>query len=259
MDTKQLLENCSKAVSLIGEACKVVVLLTLSIFAVIAVLKPAIAKEKLKDAGLAVKEVNLFGVKLAANDAFDAAEAIADAKTTLENYKATLGVTSNQASASIDEALNKLTTATTVLAGQSSKVAAVLKDAGAVLPPLPDDGWVYIGRLADSGTFTPGPRVDPGKTRIQGQRVTALHLRSEAPVVRNGDDCASTRLEDIHPPTSRDLQALQVLLTPNPTTSLDVLATARCPSIGGGQWVYAKVKIHPADVRFTKFENLLNR
>ena len=120
MDTKQLLENCSKAVSLIGEACKVVVLLTLSIFTVIAVLKPAIAKEKLKDAGLAVKEVNLFGVKLAANDAFDAAEAIADAKTTLENYKATLGVTSNQANASIDEALNKLTTATTVLAGQSS-------------------------------------------------------------------------------------------------------------------------------------------
>ncbi|MBL8380589.1 MAG: hypothetical protein JNM79_22160 [Burkholderiales bacterium] len=124
---------------------------------------------------------------------------------------------------------------------------------------LPSDGWVYVGYLKESGGFTAGPRVDPKRTKIEGQRVTALRLRSAAPVVQNGDDCTSTKLEDVQPPTKRDREALNLLLAPNPTTPFEIVDTARCPSRSGGQWVYAKVKIQPSNVRFAKLESLQKR
>jgi hypothetical protein len=259
MEVKQLLENCSKVVSILTDACKLAVLVALSVFAVASIVRPAWAKERLKDAGLSVKEINVFGVKLVANDAFDAANALAETKVALESYRSNLGPAAAGATHPITNALSNLDKVAAVLSNQSAKVNDVLKEAGEAPRPIPQSGWLYVGRISEGGAFTPGPRIDAAGTKVDGKRVIKVQLKAEAPVMQNGDDCVRKKLEDIHPPTQQDLDALQLLLAPNPTTSLDVSDTVSCPSIGNGQWLYAKVKITPADVKFVKFASLLHR
>ena len=145
------------------------------------------------------------------------------------------------------------------LAKQNATLTDVQEKAGVVVPPIPDTGWLYVGRLAEDKRFAPGPSISPSETRLDGERVVGLQIRTDTPVTENGDECIRKKLEDIHPPTAEQLQSVQVLLSPSPKHLLDVVATATCPSIGNGKWVYAKVRISKEDVKFAKFDTLIRR
>jgi hypothetical protein len=259
MDVKQTLESAGKFVTVLTDACKLAVLATLSTFAIAALVLPNWAKERLREVGLSVKEVNAFGVKLVANEAFDTANALADTRIALEGFRTELGATAAEPGHPVAKALAALDKAESSLLAQGGQLQEVLRSSGVAMPPLPDAGWLYIGRLAQGGGWTAGPRIDAAGTRLDGERVTRVQLRADAAVLQNGDECTRSKLEEIHPPTDAERQTLQLLLAPNATRPLEVLATATCPSAGQGKWVYAKVRIPKDDVKFTKFEALLQR
>ncbi len=258
---KQSLENVAKLLSVLTDTCKFLVLASLSSFAIAAVTQPAWARQKLKDVGLSIKEVNVFGVKLAADDGFDMAKALGDAKLNLEALR---NVQPGQPSATggsdqVAQAIAELDKIQTSLLRQAETLKSVQQQAGAVLPSVPDAGWLYVGRLAEDKTFMPGPRISAAGTRIESGKVSRLQIGADAPVVENGDECVRKTLEEIHPPSAEDLQSIQVLIHPNPAHALEVLATASCPSAGNGRWLYAKIRIQKDDVKFVKFETLLRR
>lgn len=252
---KQWLENAGKAVTVLTDGCKLGVLATLCAFAIAAIASPAWAKDKLQRMGLTVKEVSVFGVKLVANNAFDTADALADTKAALEALKSDPG--NSGASSNVTSALAALERAQAHLQAQGENLRTVLKDAGAGGVVLPSTGWLYVGLVSEAGNFMPSPRVDPNGTKLEGTRVVHLKLSGDAVVLQNGDDCRKTKMEDVKPPTQDELQTLQLMLRSG-SRELEVLDTATCVHARGPKAVFAKVRIAPADVKFTKFENLVH-
>lgn len=259
MDIKAKIETVSKLISVLSDTCKFVVLAALAAFAIAAIAEPSWARQKLKDAGLSIKEINAFGVKLAADEAFDAAKSIADAKLTLTKLQTELVAQDTSNAKSISEAIVELDKAKSSLIKQTSSLKEVGEKAGLTAPELPPTGWIFVGRTSEDKTFTPGPRIDAQQTRVVANKVVALQIKSEAPVTSNGDECITLEAKDIRPPTEEQLQRMQVLISPNPTQGLQVVSTATCPSKGNGLWIYAQVKINASDVKFVKYESLLRR
>ena len=257
MELKQSLESADKLLTVLSGVCKFSGLAVLTAFAVAAVTHPAWARQKLQDAGLSIKEVNIFGVKLAADETFSMARALADARLNLDTIKSQLG--QGTGSETLTKALLELDHIQASLTKQSATLKDVQEKSGVAVPQVPETGWLYVGRLAEDGSLAIGPRLDSAGTKVDGSKVARVQLKIDSPVVENGEECTRKTLEELHPPTPDELQSVQVLLSPNPAHSLEVIQTATCPSIGKGKWLYAKIRIPKNDVKFAKFEAQLSR
>ncbi|CAN5490664.1 hypothetical protein BH11PSE9_BH11PSE9_18300 [soil metagenome] len=257
MELRQSLESADKLLAFLSGVCKFSGLAFLTVFAVAAVTHPAWARQKLQDAGLSIKEVNIFGVKLAAEETFNMARALADARLNLDTIKSQLSL--GTGSEPLTKALVELDRIQASLTKQSTTLRDVQEKSGLAVPQIPETGWLYVGRLAEDGSLAIGPRLDLAGTKVDGGEVTRVQLRIDTPVVENGEECTRKTLEELNPPTPEELQSVQVLLSPNSSHSLEVIGTATCPSIGKGKWLYAKIRIPKNDVKFSKFETQLRR
>lgn len=258
MDIKQSLENAAKLLSVLSDTCKFLVLAALTTFALAAIAAPAWARQKLADIGLSVKEVNAFGVKLVANDAFDMAKDLAEARVRLDELKLQIGKGGIEV-ADVGRVAEKLDAVSAALGKQSESIRTTREQVGLAPATLPASGWIYVGRQPESGAWQPGWSIDAQRSAIEAGQVTRLALRADTVVMSNGDDCVRQSMAEIQPPTAEELAAQQLLLSPNAKAGLEVLATARCPSAGKGQWVYAKVRVRAEDVKFVKTAELLRR
>lgn len=258
---KQHLEDTTKLIAALTVIGRFLLLLGLSVFVVKAVADPPWARKKLREAGWSVKEVNVLGVRLASDDSFDMANALADVKARLEQQLRPIDgqPESRPDHRQIAQALQDLGTVQNLLTKQNETLQEVQKDAGVVFPPIPDAGWLYVGRLTEDKVLQAGPRIDVAGTKLENGSVKQVQLSSAAPVVDNGAECARTRIEDVQHSAPAELQRIQVLLVPAPGKPLQVQQTVSCPSIGNGKLLYAQVRIRKEDVKFAKFETLLRR
>lgn len=258
MDIKTTLETANKLLSVLTDTCKFLVLAALTSFAVAAFASPGWARQKLADLGLSVKEVNAFGVKLVANDAFDMAKDLAEAKVRLDELKVQAGKGAVDA-ADIGRVAQKLDAVSGALGKQSESIRTTQQQVGMAAPTLPATGWVYVGRQPESGAWQPGWSIDAARSAVEAGTVTRLALRADTVLLSNGNECVRQSLADIQPPSSEELQAPQLLLNGSAKAALEVLETARCPSVGKGEWVYARVRVRPEDVKFVRYADLLKR
>ncbi len=260
MDLKAYLEITAKLFAVLTEACKLLVIAVLSTFAVAAIAQPAWARQRLTEMGLSVKEINIFGVKLASNEAFDMAKTLAEVKSTVTLAQAQIDSNPGNATKdSLAHAVAQLDKLQASLVKQNQTLADVREKAGALSPQVPQSGWLYVGRVGENNSFLPGLSINSKQTRIIAGKLVELHLKSDAVILGNGDECIRTAMDDIHPPTQEEKESIEFLLSPNPKTPLEVLTTAECPSKGGGKWLYAKVRLSKEDVKFMKFGDLLKR
>lgn len=254
------LDRAARLLSLLTDACKFCVLLALTAFAFAAFAQPDWARRKLDELGLRVKEIDAFGVKLVANDAFDMAKDLAEAKARLEALKTEAA----QAGGGVDAAelakvAEKLDTVRASLGKQGQAIKSVQQQAGMAAAPLPETGWVFVGRLPEQGAWQPGWSIDAKRTAIEAGQVRRLGLRADTVVLSNGNECTRQPLQEVQPPSEQDLQAPQLLLSGDAKAALEVLATASCPSVGKGQWIYAKVRVPADEVKFVKYGELLGK
>lgn len=253
-----LLDRIAKLFSVLTDACKFLVLLALTVFAFAAFAQPGWAQQKLAELGLKVKEIDAFGVKLVANDAFDMAKDLAEAKVKLDELRAQAAQSGGSVSAAeIVKVSEKLDTVRDALGRQGEALKGVQQQAGIAAVPVPETGWVYVGRLPEQGPWQPGWSIDGKQSAIKDGNVAKLVLRADTVVLGNGNDCTRQAMTDIQPPSAEELQAPQILLSGDAKGELEVLSTARCPSVGNGQWMYAKVRVRASDVKFVKYGDLL--
>lgn len=250
------LDRAAKLLTLLIDACRFFVLLALTVFALTAMASPEWARRRLAELGLSIKEVNAFGVKLVGNEAFEAATSLAEARAAVEQLKAQGG---GSDPAALTKVSDRLEQASASLGRQDQAIKEVRQQAGIVPPPLPETGWVYVGRLAEDRSLLPGWSVDAARTRIDGNEVRQLGLKADTVVLGNGNECTQLKLEELQPPTVQELQAPQILLSGESHPVLDVIATASCPSKGNGLWLYAKIRIARESVRFVKYQDLIRR
>ncbi len=250
------LDRAAKLLTLLIDACRLAVLLALTVFALTAMASPHWARQRLAELGLSIKEVNAFGVKLVGNEAFDAATSLAEARVTVEQWKAQGGAVDP---AALKKVADRLEQASASLGRQDQAIKDVRQQAGILPPPLPETGWVYVGRLAEDRSLLPGWSIDAARTRIEGSQVRQLALKADAVVLGNGNECTQIKLEELQPPTAQQLEAPQILLSGESHPLLDVIATASCPSKGNGLWLYAKIRIAREAVRFVKYQDLIRR
>ncbi|MBA4340943.1 MAG: hypothetical protein C0423_02195 [Methylibium sp.] len=255
--TPNRLDRAAKLLSLLTDTCRFLVLLALTAFALTAMASPDWARKRLADLGLSVKEVNAFGVRLVANEAFDVAANLAEARATLDQLKAQPGIAVD--ASALKKVSDRIEQASASLGRQDQAIKDVRQQAGIVPPPLPETGWVYVGRLAEDRSWLPGWSIDATRTRLDGAQVRQLGLKADAVVLGNGNECTQLKLEELQPPTAQDLQAPQILLDGEARPLLDVIATASCPSKGKGQWLYAKIRIARESVKFVKYQDLIRR
>lgn len=137
--------------------------------------------------------------------------------------------------------------------------ANIRERAGVAAPQVPRLGWLYVGRIAEDKSFLPGLAIDPDRTKFNGGKLTELQIKADAILLGNGDECVRTAIEDFHPRTAEEKESIEFLLSPNSKSSLEVVSTMECPSMGGGKWVYAKILVPKEDVKFVKFVDLLKR
>lgn len=260
MDMKSYLELVAKLLSVLTEACKFLVIAVLSVFAVAAIAQPAWAHKKLTDMGLSVKEINIFGVKLASNETFDMAKTLAEAKSTIALVQNQIdnspGAVGKEPLAKAVAQLDKIQSS---LVKQSETLKDIREKAGVVAPHVPQMGWLYVGRIAEDKSFLPSMSIDQGRTKIVAGKLTEVQIKGDAILLGNGDECVQTAMEDIHPPTAEEKESIEFLLSPNPKSQLEIVSTAECPSKGGGKWLYARIRVPKDDVKFVKFGDLLKR
>lgn len=255
--TPNRLDRTAKLLSLLSDACRLLVLLTLTVFALTAMAAPDWARMHLGKLGLSLKEVNAFGVRLVANEAFDVAASLAEARATLDQLKAQPGIAVDPSV--LKKVSDRIDQASASLGRQDQALKDVRQQAGIVPPPLPETGWVYVGRLAEDRSWLPGWSIDATRTRIDGAQVQQLALKADAVVLGNGNECTQLKLEDVQPPTEQERLAPQILLDGEARPVIDVIATASCPSKGNGQWLYAKIRIARESVKFVKYQDLVRR
>lgn len=258
MDMKNYLELAAKLFAVLTDACKFLVVAVLSAFAVAAIAQPAWARQRLTDMGLSVKEVNIFGVKLASNETFDMANTLAEAKSTIALVQSQLdnspGATGKESLATAVTQLDKLQAS---LVKQSETLTDIREKAGVAPPQVPQMAWIYVGLITENKSFQPGLSIDPSRTKIEAGKLAELQINADAILLGNGNECVRTAMEDIHPPTADERESIKFLLSPNPRNSLEVMSTAECPSKGGGKWLYAKIQVPKDDVKFVKFGDML--
>lgn len=262
MGIDQRIETFSKVLNFLTELVKFCALAAIAAFVVATLANPSWAQRRLKALNLQVKEVSFAGVKLVANETFEVANSLVDAKINLESAATLLSSTANASEvnsrateSSVKEALKHIEKMQLALNNQEGAIKEVGTQAGLPVSDIPATGWVYAGRISDGGAFQAGPRVDAKITNVSGGKLTRLQLKYDAPVVGNGNDCTRTNVADAPLPTAEDLQRIQVLLRADPVAPLNVLETAECPSIGNGKFIYARIAIPKDRVRFAKFSD----
>ncbi|MBI5899785.1 MAG: hypothetical protein HZB40_11210 [Rhodocyclales bacterium] len=265
MAIEQKVERLSKVLALLTDLMKFCVLAVLSAFAVAAIANPSWAQRRLKALNLQVKEINIAGVKLVANESFDVANSLVDTQIDLEAASTQLSSSNNSpgpgislAEASVKAALKRVDEMQVAMRKQENAIKETAIQAGLPTQDIPTSGWIFVGRFSEGGTFTPGPRVDPKETIASKGKLVRLQIRYDAPIVSDGESCVRTQLSDFQPPSADDLKRIQVLLRAEPYAPLKVLATAECPSAGKGKWLYAKIEILKDRVRFAKFSEIPN-
>jgi hypothetical protein len=265
MTIEQNVEKFSKVLALLTDLMKFCVLVALTTFAIAAIANPSWAQKRLKALNLQVKEINFAGVKLVASESFDVANLLVDTQINLETASNQLsssnsqsGTSSSLAEASVKAALKRVGEMQVAMGRQENAIKETAIQAGLPTPEIPKTGWIYVGRLSEGGTFTPGPRIDPKETVTSKGKLVRLQIRYDAPIVSDGESCVRTQLSDFQPPSADDLQRIQVLLRAEPYAPLKVLVTAECPSAGNGKWLYAKIEIAKDRVRFVKFSEIPN-
>lgn len=259
MSIEERLDKTARVFTLLFDIAKLAGLTTLILVGVAAIAFPSQVQGRLRALGLKIQQVDVLGVKLVQNETFDIANSLVDTKMSVDSAAVRLAAASGMstedrkaAEVAIAGARNSVLKIQDSLGKQESAIKDAKARSGVTSPALPSTGWIFVGRIAENGTYIAAPRIDAKATAISNGVVTSLMLKYDSPVAENGDDCVRTDLKDVQPPSPN---SVQMLLQADPPAQLTVLSTAGCRSVDGGKWLYANIKI-PADrVRFAKFSD----
>lgn len=258
MAIEQKIETVSRVLGFLTELIKFIALAGLASFAAVALANPGWAQKQLKAWNLHVKEINVAGITLAANESFDVADKLVETRISVDSALDNLAAAAAPATATADlkKTIEHLDRLDKSLAQNDATLREATVKAGLPSPKVPSSGWIYVGLLTAGGKVVPGNRIDAKETVIANGTLTRLQLKYDAPVNGNGDDCGVTAVSDFSAPTPEDLQSTRILLRAAPYAPLKVLATAECRTIGDTRTLYARVEIEKDRVRLVRFADI---
>ncbi len=263
------IETLSKLLTLLSDFAKLAGVGALATMAIAALANPAWVRTRLDDLGVEIKEINAPGLKIVAKETVKAgantlqiAEALTEAEIKLRNASSGLGKVGFQKTAAsghdaeIAEAVKKIQSARAVLDEQSKALESTGKHVG-VTSGAPAKGWLFVGYFDEAYKLKkPSVRIASADgVRISGTKVLDLILQYDAPVVSDGDNCASHDVSEISPPDLNAPEREYAIIRAG-TAPLKVIATSACPARSGGMFIFAQIEVPKDRVRFSKLSLL---
>jgi hypothetical protein len=259
------IETVSKFFTMLSDLAKFVGIASLAAFAVASIAAPEWAQRRLDSLGLQVKEVNAFGIKIAAKEAVKAGNGVISIADGLTNAEISLGAiranlpkeqdTSAQA-AEISRAMAGIKFAQNALDAQAEALGSTGKAVG-LAQEIPTTGWLYIGNFtADNKPRFVSPRIAPHGIQRSGNAISGVVLRYDAHIVSDGDDCTKVDIKDVPMPDPKAPEREFAILKASESNPLEVLKVSECPSIGDGKSVYVQVRVSKDRVRFSQLSKL---
>lgn len=248
------IDRANRVIDLLFQALKALGALFLVGFAIASFAIPKAVGNWLTE--LNIDQIDAVGVKLkiakvavkAGNDSIKVSEILTEAEVALGEGSTSKGM----------KLIEDVRSALGIQAAGISK-AAVTAGATTVAPK---EGWLYVGYFnSDDELVRAYSRIGDasGIRRIANASgaitVSQIVLKYDAPVTSDGNNCDRP---DVRKFKESDINSpeIEYAIIRATATPLDVLESVKCPAVGKGHQVYAKVAV-PADrVRFSKLSLL---